>query len=211
MNRVGWCERRVEVPLESWQNGDVSTPAGAASAPERPRRRRHWWLISELAALAILVVALVSYFAPRSTPGGGLHATAAERAARLLELASPAEHHDHGHEVAAEDRVYCGVAVFGVDPPSAGAIDDVRTIYGYYFCAVGRPGVAYLDSSRADGPIVVQMTDPPTIQIVAPGVDYQERVRAMMPDQYEERCFAGLPDPTVADAVKRRYESDLAA
>jgi hypothetical protein len=134
---------------------------------------------------------------------------AADRAARALEQASPAEHHDHGHEVAAGDRVYCGVAVFGVDPPSVTVIEEVETIYGYYFCAVGRPGVPYLDSSRADGPLVVRMTDPPTIQIAAPGEDYQERVRAMMPDQYEDRCFGGLPDPTVAEAVKRRYESEL--
>ena len=28
----------------------------------------------------------------------------------------------------------------------------------------------------------------------------------MMPDQYEDRCFGGLPDPTVAEKVKLRYE-----
>jgi hypothetical protein len=191
----------------------VSTPVGAAQAPQRPRRRRRWWLISELAVFAVLLAAFVYYFAPRSQQGGGsndLHAAAADRAARSLEQASPAEHHDHGHEVAAEDQVYCGVAIFGVDPPSAGLIDDVQTIYGYYFCAVGRPGVPYLESSRADGPIVVHMTDPPTMEIAAPGAGYQERVRAMMPDQYEELCFGGLPDPSVAEEVKRRYESDLA-
>jgi hypothetical protein len=176
-----------------------------------PRRRR-WWLISEIAVLVLLLVALVTYFAPRSPQGDGdLPTLVAEQAARALEQASPAEHHDHGHEVNAEDRVYCGVAVFGLDPPSARGIDDVQALYGYYFCAVGRPGTAYLNSSRSDGPIVVQKTDPPTIQIAAPGADYQERVRAMMPDQYEELCFGGLPDPAVADAVKRRYESDLGA
>ncbi|HEX5994826.1 MAG TPA: hypothetical protein VFY84_06760 [Jiangellales bacterium] len=192
----------------------MSTPSGAATTPERPRWRRRWWLISELAALAVLLVALVYFLVPRSssTGGGGptdLPTAAGERAARALEQASPAEHHDHGHEVTGYDQVYCGVDVFGVDPPSAGAIDDVQTVYGYYFCAVGRPGVPYLESSRSDGPIVVTLSNPPTIQIAPPGVDYQERVRAMMPDQYEELCFGGLRDPTVADEVKRRYESDL--
>jgi hypothetical protein len=100
--------------------------------------------------------------------------------------------------------------VFGLAPPSATAIEEVDMVYGYYFCAVGRPGVSYLDSSRSDGPIVVQLAGSPTIQIVAPGEDYQGRVRAMMPDQYEDRCFGGLPDPTVAEEVKRRYESELA-
>jgi hypothetical protein len=144
---------------------------------------------------------------PAAGPAGP-YAAAAERAARALELASPAEHHDHGHEVAAEDRVFCGVAAFGVDATDSvgGAVD---TLYGYYFCAVGRPGLPYLDSSRADGPIVVRLTNPPSIQIAAPGEGYQDRVRAMMPDQYEELCFRGLPDPAVAAEVKRRYESEL--
>jgi hypothetical protein len=136
-------------------------------------------------------------------------AVAAERAARMLEQVSPAEHHDHGHEVGAEDRIYCGVDVFGLDPPSATIIDEVRTVYGYYFCAVGRPGVPYLESSRSDGPIVVQLTEPARVQIAAPGAEYQERVRAMMPDEYEALCFGGLPDLSVADAVKRRYESEV--
>jgi hypothetical protein len=82
-------------------------------------------------------------------------------------------------------------------------------IYGYYFCAVGRPGVPYLSSSRADGPIVVQLSDPPILQIVPPGADYEQRVRAMMPDEYEQFCFGGLRDQAVAADVRRRYESDL--
>ena len=201
----------VEVS-EACQNGDVSTPAGAASAPNRPGRRRLWWLAAEILVLAVVVVLLILNLAAGSPQGGGpgdLRAAAAERAAQFLEQASPAEHHDHGHEVAVQDRVYCGVAVFGVDPSAAGIIDDVETVYGYYFCAIGGPGVPYLESSRSDGPIVVHLADPPSIQIAAPGADYQERVRAMMPDQYEELCFGGLPDPTVAEEVKRRYESDL--
>jgi hypothetical protein len=180
-------------------------PVAASDA----RRRRSWWLAPEFAAVLSLLVLLASGVTQRGGDGG-LHGVAAERAARALEQASPAEHHDHGHDVGAEDRVYCGVAVFGVDPPSAAVIDEVRTVYGYYFCAVGRPGVSYMDSSRSDGPIVVSLAGSPTIQIVSPGADYQERVRAMMPDQYEERCFGGLPDPSVAQEVMRRYEADLA-
>jgi hypothetical protein len=72
---------------------------------------------------------------------------------------------------------------------------------------MGRRGVPYLRSNRADGPIVVHLTEPPTVQVVPPGADYPERVRAMMPDEYEDLCFSGLPDPSVADEVKRRYEA----
>lgn len=161
-----------------------------------------------MAVGALLLALLAAGLGQPADDPRDLTAVAAERAARLLEQVSPAEHHDHGHEVGTDDRIFCGVAVFGVDPPSAHVIDDVRTVYGYYFCAVGRPGVPYLQSSRADGPIVAHLT-PPAVQIAAPGADYQDRVRAMMPDQYEDLCFSGLPDPTVADEVKRRYESAL--
>jgi hypothetical protein len=186
----------------------VSTPDGATTPWDHRRRRRLWWLIPEIAA-AVLVLALLAFILPHGGSPGDLRSVVAARAAQLLEQVSPAEHHDHGHEVGAEDRIFCGVAVFGVDPPSAEVIDDVRTVYGYYFCAVGRSGLPYLESSRADGPIVVHLTEPATVQIAAPGADYQERVRAMMPDEYEELCFRGLPDPAVAEAVKRRYESAL--
>ena len=187
----------------------MSTPDGATTPWDRRGRRRLWWLLPEVAAVALLLALLVPYLANRSPQAGPLtlEAAAAERAARALEQVSPAEHHDHGHEVGSGDRIFYGVAVFGVDPPSATVIDDVQTVYGYYFCAVGRRGLPYLQSSRADGPIVVHLTEPPTVQVVAPGADYQERVRAMMPDQYEELCFSGLPDPSVAEAVKRRYEA----
>ena len=75
-----------------------------------------------------------------------------------------------------------------------------------YFCAVGRTGVPYLESSRSDGPIVVRLRPAPDIRIAQHGQGYQDRVRAMMPDQYEQFCFNGLPDDSVAGDVKRRYE-----
>ena len=166
--------------------------------------RRHWWLIPEVAAVVVLLaLVLTDVGGP-----GRIRAEAGQRAAALLEQASPAQHHDHGHEVGADDRVYCGVDVFGLEPPGARRIEDVRTVYGYYFCAVGRDGLPYLDSYRADGPIVVQFS-PASIQIAPPGPGYRDHVMSMMPDQYEDRCFQGLPDPGVAESVKRRYESSL--
>jgi hypothetical protein len=188
----------------------VSTPDGATTPEDRPRRRRLWWLIPEVAAVALLAVLLLPRLTDRPLEASEpltLEAAAAQRAARALEQVSPAEHHEHGHEVGTDDRIFCGVHVFGVDPSSAAVIDDVQTVYGYYFCAVGRRGLPYLQSSRSDGPIVVHLTEPPVVQVVAPGANYQERVRALMPDEYEELCFSGLPDPSVAEEVKRRYEA----
>jgi hypothetical protein len=173
------------------------------------RVRRGWWLIPEIAAFALLVTLAVPFLA---FGGGqsGLHAAAAERASRLLEVSSPAEHHIHGHLVAGDDTVLCGIDVFGFDPPGATIIDDVQTVYGYYFCAVGRPGVPYLESDRSDGPIVVDLRTQ-SIQIAQHGQGYQDRVRAMMPDQYEQYCFNGLPDDSVAGDVRRRYEREVGA
>lgn len=129
----------------------------------------------------------------------------ARRAAAVIEQASPAEHHEHGHEVTADDRLFCGVDVFGVDVFGT----DGQTVYGYYFCALGRPGVPYLESSRVDGPVVVTLGPTPSARIAPPGTGYAEAVRAMMPDQYEARCFHGLPDPDVAADVQRRYVAAL--
>jgi hypothetical protein len=177
-------------------------------APAVTGPRRVWWLIPELVALAVLAVLAVPYL---GASGGqsGLHAQAAERGARLLEQASPAQHHDHGHTVTGEDTILCGIDVFGVDPPSATIVDEVQTVYGYYFCAVGRSGVTYLDSSRSDGCIVVHLQAAASIQIAQHGQGYPDRVRAMMPDQYEQYCFNGLPDGSVAGDVKRRYERQV--
>lgn len=168
--------------------------------------RRHWWLAPEFAALAILVLVSVPFL---GMSGGGLRAQVAQRAAQVIEQASPAEHHDHGHDFTAADRVFCGVDVFGTDPASATAVADVRTVYGYFFCAAGTPGVPYGESSRADGPVVVTLTGTPRALIAQSGDGYADRVRAMMPDQYEDRCFHGLPDASVAAAVRDRYQSAL--
>ena len=124
----------------------------------------------------------------------------------MLEQASPAEHHDHGHEVTAEDTILCGIDVFGVDPPSATIVDEVQTVYGYYFCAVGRPGLPYLESSRTDGPVVVTLRprrpsrSPSTAGLPGAGPgDDAGPVRAALLQRAARR--------PVADDVKRRYKA----
>lgn len=179
-----------------------------AGAGIGPPGRRAWWLLPEIVVFVILAALAVPYLGAQSAQSG-LYAVAAERGARLLEQLSPGEHHNHGHEVTSEDRMFCGIHTFGVDPPGATVIDEVRTVYGYYFCAVGRPGTPYLLSSRSDGPIVVHLAPNPTVLIAHSGPGWRERVQEMMPDQYEPFCFSGLPDDRVAADVRRRYEAEL--
>lgn len=191
------------------QNVDVSATFDVRTGASAPAAsRRGWWVLPEVVAFAVLAVLAVPYLGARSGQSG-IHAQAAERGSRILEQATPAEHHNHGHEVTTGDRIFCGIDVFGVDPPTAIVIDDVTTVYGYYFCAVGRPGLEYMQSSRSDGPIVVNLVGTPSVTIAASGQGYQDRVRAMMPDQYEQYCFNGLPDGTVAAEVRGRYEAEL--
>jgi hypothetical protein len=173
-----------------------------------PRQARSgWWLAPELAAFAALLVLSVPFLS--STPGAKLRQEVGQRAARAIEASSPEEHRGHGHTVAAVDHVVCGVDVYGTEPREPAGADEVRMVYGYYFCAVGPDGMPYLESSRSDGPVVVRLSDPPVVQIARHGEGYEGRVRAMMPDEYEPLCFGGLRNDGVAADVRSRF-TDLA-
>jgi hypothetical protein len=173
-----------------------------APAPSPPPRRRAWWLGVELAVFAALAVLAVPSLA---TLGSDVRDQAAERAAGLIQQLSPAQHHDHGHTVTGNDNVVCGVDVFGTEPRAPASVDDVRTVYGYYFCAIGPDGTPYDGSSRSDGPVVVTLRPVPSVRIPGQGAGYEQRVRDLMPDEYEPLCFGGLRDQSVALDVRRRY------
>jgi hypothetical protein len=171
--------------------------------PAKRAPRQGWWLAPELAALAALLVVSIPFLS--GAPGSKLNQEIGRRAAQLIEASSPEEHRGHGHTVAGEDKVFCGVDVFGTEPREPRTADEVRMIYGYYFCAIGPKGMTYLDSSRSDGPVVVQLSNPPVVQIAGHGAGYEDRVRAMMPDEYEPLCFGGLRNDAVAADVRRRF------
>lgn len=175
--------------------------------PRRPdrRSRTRWWLVPELVALGVLVVAL-AFFGDGS---GGLRGEVARAAAVVVEASSPTASHLHDEDgPAAAQQTFCGVDVFGTDPPAAASLAEVRMVYGYYFCASGTHGLTYAESNRADGPVVVDLKNR-VASIAASGAGYDGRVRAMMPDQYEARCFGGLQNERVAAAVHDRYDAAL--
>jgi hypothetical protein len=172
--------------------------------PAKRPPRQGWWLAPELAAFAALLVLSIPFLS--SASGSRVHEEVGQRAARAIEASSPEEHRGHGHLVSAgTDYVVCGVDVFGTEPRDPEGADEVRMIYGYYFCAIGPKGMPYLDSSRSDGPVVVQLNNPPVVQIAGHGEGYEQRVRAMMPDEYEPLCFGGLRNDSVAADVRRRF------
>jgi hypothetical protein len=173
--------------------------------PKRPARppRQGWWLAPELAAFAALLALSIPFLSGAS--GSRVEQEVGQRAAQAIEASSPEEHRGHGHSVGGADHVFCGVDVFGTEPRDPKDADEVRMVYGYYFCAIGAEGTTYLDSARSDGPVVVQLSNPPVVQIAGHGEGYEQRVRAMMPDEYEPLCFGGLRNDAVAADVRRRF------
>jgi hypothetical protein len=173
--------------------------------------RHAWWLSVELGALGVLAVLLVTAARqPAPLTDAQLRAQLADRVVTALEHASPTDHHDHGHEIRADDRVACVAEVLGFEPPSANRLADVRVVYAQYLCASGVPGTAFELSARSAGPVVVRLTTKvPTVR-VPHGQGYAEQVRQMLPDQYEEQAFAGFRDPAVPDALRARFQARMA-
>jgi hypothetical protein len=184
-------------------HGDV-TATVTATVETAPRRA--WWLVPEVAAVAVLLVAVV--LRPGGIAGGSdLRAQLIERVVAALERASPTEHHDHGHQVTAADRVACVAELHGTDPVAARGLAEVREVYAQYMCAAGAPGTAYDDSSRSSGPVAVRLSDPPVVRVPPSGLGYPDRVRALLPDEYEEQALKGFRDPSVPAALRARYDA----
>ncbi|MEU7825814.1 hypothetical protein [Catellatospora sp. NPDC049111] len=167
-------------------------------------RRNAWWLLPELLAL-VLVAGLFAAAGPVD-----LRDTLAERVAVILAESSPAEHHQHGHDVAAEDTVLCTAETMGMEPADARRVQDVRVVYAYFFCAAGAPGQPWDVAARISGPVVVELTDPPQVRIAEAGLGYPDRVKAMLPDQYEAWAFGGFHDASLPTALQRQYLDEIA-
>lgn len=167
-------------------------------------RRNAWWLLPELVALGLVaVLGLVA--AP-----AGLDDALAARVAAILTESSPAEHHAHGHDVAAEDTVMCTAETMGTEPAAATRIEDVRVVYAYFMCAAGEPGQPWDFAARISGPVVVELGEPPVVRIAQAGLGYRDRVTAMLPDRYEEWAFSGFRNKALPTALQRRYLDEVA-
>jgi hypothetical protein len=172
--------------------------------------RRVWWLVPEAVAVVVLLVAVVFRGGGIGTgagTGSDLRSQLTERVVTALEQASPTEHHDHGHNVTAADRVACVAELHGTEPVDARGLAEVRTVYAQYMCAAGAPGTAYDDSSRSSGPVALSLGEPPVVRVPPSGLGYPDRVRALLPDRYEEQALKGFRDGSVPASLRAKYDA----
>jgi hypothetical protein len=165
-----------------------------------PLRRHGWWLIPELCAVAVLATGLI-YLS-----GGGLSRQLDTLAQTTLERLPPAElelFEVQGH--GGEAKVICTAESFATEPARAERVEDVRVIYAHYLCALVQPNTVWDYATRSEGPVVINLTDPPTVRIAQSGVGYPDRVQAMIPDNLEQRAFAGFSDRSRPSALVVRY------
>jgi len=184
-------------------------PAGRARSYRRFVRRHLYWLRLELLLAIVSIVAAAVAVQLRPPSEEDVLAYLDHQVVSVLETASPAQHHDHGHtDVVAGDRVVCEAEAFGHDPVSVGSLSDVRTAYAYYLCAAAPPGTPWDEAARISGPVAVTLADG-GVRIAEAGLGYQDRVRALIPARYAGHTD-GFANPAIPMRLRERYETEIA-
>jgi hypothetical protein len=203
---------------------DVDAPpggSGPASPPPSPRRGRQYRWYAVLAVLATVVTAValkaVASGSDPAPPGAqqvpqgapvmpeALRTQVAARLVAALESGTPAEQHNHGHQVATGGKVVCAVDAIGVDPAGATDLGQVTTVYALHLCAVAEPGRDWDLSIRYSGPLAATLGDRPVISVVQAGEGYPQRVQAMIPERYRDRATGPFTDERALAELRRRF------
>src|SRR6188768_529799 len=155
-------------------------------------RNRYLWAAVTLAVSAGAVV-LFNSAGPDAQPTD-LQGQIAARMRNTLEQSNPEQHHHAGQDVqqaATEEKppVICGVRVYGHEPAEATTLADVRTVYGFHFCAVAAQQNPWDVAVKLAGPVILDMsTDPVGIKVVEATADtrFVDRLREMFPPKYAD-------------------------
>jgi hypothetical protein len=190
------------------------------ASPGRLRYYRWLAVLVVLATVAVVVMLRAGGSAPAQPAGSGgtagsagqamspaLRAEVAARLVKALEDATPAEHHNHGHEVTTGGLVVCAVDPFGVNPPGAATVDQVATVYALHLCAVAEPGRSWDMSVRYSGPLAANLGDPPVVTVVQPGAGYPDRLHNLIPQQYWTRATGPFLDEAALADLRRRFDA----
>ncbi|NUW32471.1 hypothetical protein HTZ77_13675 [Nonomuraea sp. SMC257] len=168
-------------------------------------------VVAAVAAALVLLAGVGVVLGVQQAGRHDLERSLAGQVTALLERATPAEHHEHGHDFGEDaGRVVCAVEPFGFDPPDARAVSQVRWVYARHMCAVTGTGTNWAMSVRASGPIAVRLGGAPWVRVPEPGPGYPDRVREIVPERYHEEAFEEFADEGVIEAARDRFERQQA-
>jgi hypothetical protein len=193
---------------------DVTTASDPLAPPPRRRGRARWIAVAVVVAAAVLAVLVRVAGAGDTSRPPTLANQLADRIAAILEQSTPADHHEHGHRSigdanAPKSPTLCAVRTLGFEPAGAETPAEVRTVYAYHLCAFVEPGRAWDFAQKLSGPMAVQLTEPPKVQVVEPGLGFQDRVRALIPAPYQEEALKELLDDDQMRDLRKRFEEEL--
>jgi hypothetical protein len=193
----------------------LDTPTAPTPSPRAGVRGR----LAIGAAVSAAVLALTGLYlsttgpdrdatAPAAMPStGSVTDQLAWRVVTELEKATPQQHTDHGHDLGGgPGGLVCVAEVYGVEPAAARTVGEVTRAYGYHACAVTGSGYPFDVAPKLVGPIVVDAT-PFAVHAITGGADFQDRVRAELPVEYQERAFTGFSRAQTVEALRLRYQA----
>lgn len=194
---------------------DLTTDTDPLAPPPRRRTRVRW-----IAVAVVVVVAAALALVLRVTGSSGssrpptLANQLADRIAVVLEQSTPADHHQHGHHSIGDANVtksptVCAVRTLGFEPATAKTAAEVRTVYAYHFCALVEAGRAWDFAQKLSGPMKMQLTEPPKIEVVEPGPGFQDRTRSLIPAPYQEEALKELLADGQMRDLRKRFDEEF--
>lgn len=196
-----------------------------SSAPSEPPRWRRW--LPRIIAVAVLGAVAALLLVRLDVIGGGgssaarqssaVDAELARRMTTTLEQMPFTQHQNHGGHLVGGDqqvKLVCAARVYGYEPATAATADEVVTVYGFHMCGVAEAGRPWEWAMKLVAPLVMRFdTRPPTVQMAeaTAEVTYQDRVRQLIPEQYQQLAFEGALSARAMADLRRRYAAAAGA
>jgi len=112
------------------------------------------------------------------------------------------------------NELVCVAKPFAHTPPTATTVDEVKVIYAHRTCAAAGPGLTWPESIRETGPVAVRLGVPDKLVLPEkalpnePNAAYADRIRAVIPKQYQKQALAytNYIDPDVAAELQDQLD-----
>jgi hypothetical protein len=179
------------------------------ASPGRQRRRLRW-LLAGVVLAALLLAGGIAIFRAGHDSGelpAHLRTELTGRLVPLLEQSLPDEDFPAGLVPGFSGTVLCAVDPFAVDPAGTAGIAQVRTVYAIHLCVVAMKGTSWDFSTKVSGPVAVRLSQPAEVHVAKPGRGYPDRVRVLIPDQYQKRALGPFTDRPALDKLRDRFNA----